>query len=86
MKLNCFKNKSSIYYSPPHQTAVTVHNLHLYWLSKFLKDKIVFFYICRTVHHHSINKNDQRDAACSIRLYYACNSTITGIIKTIVLQ
>ena len=29
------------------------------------------FYICGTVHHHSINKNNQRDAACSIRLYYA---------------
>ena len=28
------------------------------------------FDICGTVHHHSINKNNQRDAACSIRLYY----------------
>ena len=28
------------------------------------------FDICGTVHHHSINKNNQRDVACSIRLYY----------------
>ena len=28
------------------------------------------FDICGTVHHHSINKNNQRDAACSLRLYY----------------
>ena len=26
--------------------------------------------ICGTVHHHSINKNNQRDAACSLCLYY----------------
>ena len=26
--------------------------------------------ICGTVHHHSINKNNQRDAACSLFLYY----------------
>ena len=29
------------------------------------------FDICGTVHHHSINKNNQREAACIIRLYYA---------------
>ena len=26
--------------------------------------------ICGTVHHHSINKNNQRDAVCSLCLYY----------------
>ena len=42
-----------------------------------LTDKNTYIFdICRTVHHHSINKNDQRDAAWSIRLHYACNSTL----------
>ena len=40
--------------------------------------------ICGTVHHHSINKNNQRDAACSIRLYYACGNTlhVSGALST----
>ena len=36
----------------------------------------VQFDICGTVHHHSVDKNDQRDATWSIRLFYACNSTL----------
>ena len=34
------------------------------------------FYICGAVHHHLINKDDQRDAAGSICLYYACGITL----------
>ena len=33
------------------------------------------FDICGTVHHHLINKDDQRDAACSICTYYAWGIT-----------
>ena len=47
-----------------------VYYLHLMY---FIRET---FDICGTVHHHSINKNDQHDAAWSIRLYYACNSTL----------
>ena len=28
------------------------------------------------MHHHLIDKDDQRDAACSICLYYACGITL----------
>ena len=38
---------------------------------RFIKQLGDEFDICGIVHHHSINKNNQRDAACSIRLYYA---------------
>ena len=36
----------------------------------------LIFYICGTVHHHLINKDDQRDAACGICLHYACGITL----------
>ena len=38
--------------------------------------KRIGFDICGTVHHHLINKDDQRDAACSICLCYACGITL----------
>jgi len=34
-----------MYYSPTHQSEVTAHNLPFYWLSKFLKNKIILHYI-----------------------------------------
>ena len=47
-------------------------------------DDVKHFDICGTVHHHSINKNHQRDAAWSIRHYYACNITlhVSGVLCT----
>ena len=53
---------------------VIVCNLLLWNLVRMLHNRQPlqhYFDICGTVHHHSINKNNQRDAACSSRLYYA---------------
>ena len=41
-----------------------------------IKKLNLIFDICGTVHHHLIDKDNQRDAACSVCLYYACGITL----------
>ena len=56
-------------------TIIIISSLNLWRLILYpasaLRNIFLYFDICGTVHHHSFNKNNQRDAACSIRLYYA---------------